>query len=323
MTEMEPVAPVLQPPAPAPPPAAPRKPRAGSFFFGMLTGCLIVFVGFLFVTIVVAASRSQSTGDIFSTQKVAVVPIDGEILEARDTIDLLHRYADSATVRAIVIRINSPGGAVAPSQEIYEEIRKIREKSGKPIVASVDDVAASGAFYIASACDQIVCNPGSITGSIGVIMQWFEIKDLLQWAKIHPETITSGALKDTGSPFRELTAAERVYLQQITNQLRGQFVHAVAEGRKGKLSEAEVARMADGRIFTGQEALGLKLVDQLGNLDDAVHVAARLARIRGTPGLIYPRKRKPTFFDLLTGTTDSESNFEHALSRHVGFLYRW
>ncbi len=319
MTETQPVAPVEQTPAPA---APARKSRVGSFLFGAFTGCLIVVVGFLFVAIVVAG-RSQSTGDIFSTQKVAIIPIEGEILEARETIDLLHRYADSATVRAMVVRIDSPGGAIAPSQEIYEEIRKVRSRSGKPIVASLDNVAASGAFYIASACDEIVSNPGSITGSIGVILQWMEIKDLMNWAKIHPETITSGTMKDTGSPFRDLTDEERAYLQRITDQLHVQFVHAVAEGRKGKVSEQEVARLADGRVFTGEEALGLKLVDRLGNLDDAINVAAQLAGVRGKPGTIYPRKRRPTLFDLLSNTTDSELLLDHALSRRAEFLYRW
>lgn len=331
MTETEPSAPVPQPsmPAPATPPAAeplppPRKSRTGSFFFGMFSGCLIVVVAFLFFTLLFTATRSsQVSGDIFSTQKVAIIPIEGEIVEARDTVDLLHRYADSATVRAIVLRINSPGGGVAASQEIYEEIRKVRARSGKPIVASIDDVGASGAFYIASACDEIVCNPGSIVGSIGVIMQWFNVGDLLQWAKIHPETITSGALKDTGSPFRPLTAAEHVYLQRISDQLHGQFIRAVADGRKGKLTEQDVAQIADGRVFTGEDALGLKLVDRLGNLDDAVNAAARLAGIHGTPVTIYPRKQRPSLLDLLTDTNDGKTNLDRVLSRHVGFLYRW
>ena len=315
MTEIEPVAP--------PPPAA-RKSRVPSFFFGVFSGCLIGIFFFSFIAVVISANRTESSSDFFSTQKVAIVPIEGEILEARETIDILHRYADSATVRAIVMRINSPGGAVAPSQEIYEEIRKVKAKSHKPIVASLDSVAASGGFYIASACDQIVSNPGSITGSIGVILQWMEIKDLIAWAKMKPETITSGAMKDTGSPYRELTDAERAYLQRITTQLHGQFIHAVALGRKGKMSEADVARVADGRVFTGEEALALKLVDRLGNLDDAVNVAARMAGIRGKPGTIYPRRRKPTLLDLLGNTTDSESLVDRVLSRHgATFLYRW
>jgi protease IV len=318
MTEMEPVTAT----PPEPPPV--KKSRVPTFFFGVFSGCLIGIFFFSFIAAMIAASRNESSGDVFSTQKVAIVPIEGEILEARETIDTLHRYAESATVRAIVMRINSPGGAVAPSQEIYEEILKIKAKSHKPIVASLDSIAASGGFYIASACDQIVSNPGSITGSIGVILQWMEIKDLIAWAKMKPETIMSGAMKDTGSPYRDLSPAERAYLQRITTQLHEQFIRAVATGRKGKLTVSDVTRIADGRVFTGEEALALKLVDRLGNLDDAVTLAGRMAGIRGKPGTIYPKRRKPTLLDLLTNTTDSESLLDRTLSRRgAGFLYRW
>ena len=326
MSEMEPV---VTPPAapPPPPPVAPepqRKSRVPSFFFGVFSGCLVGIILFSFIAAVIAAGRTDTSTDIFSTQRVAIIPIEGEIFEARDTIELLHRYSESATVRAIVMRINSPGGAVTPSQEIYEEIRKVKARSHKPIVASLDTVAASGGFYIASACDQIVSNPGSITGSIGVILQWMEIKDLVNWAKMKPQTITSGTMKDVGSPYRDMTDEERAYLQRITAQLHHQFINAVAEGRKGKMSLEDVERIADGRVFTGEEALDLKLVDRLGNLDDAVTVAAKMAGVRGRPGTLYPKKRKPTLFDMLTSTDDSKTLVDRVLSRRGAmFLYRW
>jgi protease-4 len=319
MSEMNPIPAAEQTPVET---APPRKSRLGTFFFGIFSGCLVTLIGFSFLAIVVAGRRTDST-DFFSTQKVAIVPIEGEIFEARETLDVLHRYAGSSMVRAIVIRINSPGGAIGASQEIYEEIQKVRKKSGKPIVASLDNVAASGGFYIAAACDQIVANPGSITGSIGVLLQWMEIKDLVHWAKMKPETITTGPLKDTGSPYRDLTDAERAYLQRIALQLHEQFVRAVIAGRKGKITAQELARVADGRVFTGEEALALKLVDRLGNLDDAVTIAAKMAGVRGKPGTIYPRKRKPTLLDLLSDTTDSESLIDRVVSRRAGFLYRW
>lgn len=311
---------------PVPPPAPPpRKSRAPIFFLGAFSGCLVVVVLGLFISILVAASRNNDTNsDVFSTQKVAIVPIEGEIFEARDTIEALHRYADNVTVKAIVMRINSPGGAIAPSQEIYEAVRKTRASSGKPIVASLDNVAASGGYYIASACDRIVSNPGSITGSIGVILEWMNTKDLITWAKMKPEVITSGALKAAGSPYLDLTDAERAYFQSIVEQLHGQFVRAVAAGRKGKMTEADVVKIADGRVFTGEQALELKLVDEIGNLDDAVGAAAKLAGIRGTPGTIYPRKRKPGLFDLLSdSSTDSETALGRIFSRRPRFLYRW
>src|SRR5205085_1122806 len=274
--------------------------------------------------VVMASHGNESGSDVFSTQKVAIVAIDGEIFEARDTIEALHRYADNVTVKAMVMRINSPGGAIAPSQEIYEAIRTTRARSGKPIVASLDNVAASGGYYIASGCDRIVSNPGSITGSIGVILEWMNTKDLITWAKLKPEIITSGALKAAGNPYTDLTDAERAYLQGIVLQLHGQFVRAVAAGRKGKMSLQDVSKIADGRVFTGEQALEIKLIDEIGNLDDAVGAAAKLAGIRGTPGTIYPKKRKPGLFDLMSGSsTDSETTLGRVFSRRPRFLYRW
>jgi len=305
----------------------PRRSRAGAFFFGAFSGCLVLFAGMLLLGFFVASIGDHDVttrGDMFG-QKVAVIPIDGEIVGSRETIELLHRYARTASVRAMVMRINSPGGAIAPSQEIYEEIRNVRARTGKPIVASLDSVAASGGYYIASACNPIVANPGSITGSIGVIMQWMETKDLLAWAKLKPETITSGEMKAAGSPYQDLTDAQRSYFQAIVTQLHSQFVRAVAAGRKGKISEADIGRLADGRVFTGEQALGLKLVDQLGDLDDAVRVAGKLAGISGKPGMIYPKKRARGLFEALAGgdASDAETMIGRILSRRPRFLFQW
>lgn len=311
-------------PSPGPPPDPPRKSRGGMFFLGTLSGCLIVIVGALVIAFIVAASQGDSGRFALSTEKIAIVPIEGEILESREAIEAIHRHADNALVKGIVIRINSPGGAIAPSQEIYSEIRKTRQESGKPIVASLDSVAASGGFYIAAACDQIVANPGSITGSIGVILQWLDLSNLVTWAKMRDETIVSGAMKDAGSPFRQLTPEERSYFQRLVSQLHVQFVKAVAAGRKGKISEADVSRLADGRVFTGEEAHSLKLVDQLGNLDDAVMITARLAGVKGKPVTIYPRRRKPGLLELLSDSSEAEAMIERIISRRAAqFLYRW
>lgn len=315
-----------QPVGSAPPasmPGAPRRRSSGTLFvLGLLSGCLLAFLGFGGI-LLAGYLGSDSSDSVLSTSRVAIVPIEGEISDARETIDLLHRYADLATVRAIVMRIDSPGGAIAPSQEIYEAIRTTRAESGKPIVASMSNVAASGGFYIAAACDRIVANPGTITGSIGVILEWMEVKDLLAWAKLKPQTITAGALKATGSPFKDLTVEERAYLTSVVDQLHSQFIRAVAEGRRGKLTQAEVEHLADGRIFTGEQALGLKLVDQLGSLDDAVTLAGKLAGVRGRPSTIYPKRKKPGLFDLVSGS-EGHSAIEQILSRRAPrFLYRW
>jgi protease-4 len=310
------------PPQQAPPPAPPRKSRAATFFFGAVTGCVVVVAGFVFLAILVAAMGSDTDLNLGS-DKVAIIPIEGEIFEARETLDALKRHAHNDSVKAIVIRINSPGGAIAPSQEIYSAIRRTRSDSGKPIVASFDSVAASGGYYIAAACDQIVANPGSITGSIGVILQWFNTKELIQWAKLKPETITSGAMKDAGSPFRELTEEERKYFQGIVTQLHSQFVRDVAAGRKEKMKQEEVARIADGRIFTGEQALALHLVDELGSIDDAVRTAGKLAGIQGEPARLWPRRREPGLFDLLNAG-DADALLERVVNRRVPqFLFRW
>lgn len=326
----QPDAPVAQPqpaqdaPPPVwnPPPAQPpRKSRAGMFFFGALSGCLLVVLGFFGVVIMVAAGADSSDISL-AGEKVAIVPIEGEILDARETLDLLHKYARNRTVKAVVVRINSPGGAIAPSQEIYSAIRRLREE-GTPVVASMDSVAASGGYYIASACDPIVANAGSITGSIGVILQWFDVEDLVRWAKLDPETITSGAMKDAGSPYREMSDAERQYFQGIVAQLHSQFIRDVAEGRKSRMKADEVAKVADGRIFTGEQALALKLVDQIGTIDDAVRTAGRLGGIQGEPAKLWPRRRELTIFDLLS-EDGADAILERIASRRVPkFMYRW
>jgi protease-4 len=307
-----------------PPPPPPRRGRG--LFWGLLGGCLGLFV-LLTVAGAALTTVGRTSGEWWKIgPKVAIVPIEGEIFESRETVDLLRKYAEEPGVRALVVRINSPGGAVVPSQEIFAEIRKLREKTGKPILASFDSVAASGGYYIASACETIVSNPGTITGSIGVILQWFNMEDLVRWAKLEPQTITAGAMKDAGSPFRDITPEERAYIQRITDQLHGQFITAVAEGRKGKLTRADVERLADGRVFTGEEAMQLKLVDQIGTLQDAIELAARRGGIRGAPRVIYPRRKSAGLLDVLSGEASVRGVVQDFIGKPVGetrFLYRW
>ncbi|HVT45543.1 MAG TPA: signal peptide peptidase SppA [Thermoanaerobaculia bacterium] len=303
---------------------APSSSRRQHLFWGAVSGCLVLFVLLSVLGAVLAVSSGRSTDMLaWPSDRVAVIPIEGEIFDARETIEQLHRFADTSSVKALVIRINSPGGAIVPSQEIFEEIRKIRAETGKPIVASLDSLAASGGYYIAVGCDTIVANPGSLTGSIGVIAQWFNLEHLVKWAKLDPVTITSGDLKDAGSPFRQLSNEEREYLQNIVSQLHRQFVRAVIEGREGKLTEAQVLALADGRVFTGEEAKQLNLVDELGNLHDAAALAASMAGIRGTPRLVYPRRAKPSLLDLISGSSDAETMLRKILAARTQFLYRW
>lgn len=313
-------------PPPPPPPAwavtpPPRKSRAGIFFAGALSGCLLLFLGLIVVAVLIAAGADETDLNL-AAEKVAIIPIEGEIVDARETLDLLHRYARNRQVKAIVVRINSPGGAIAPSQEIYSAILRIRQE-GTPVIASLDSVAASGGYYIAAACDPIIANSGTITGSIGVILQWFDMKELVQWAKLKPQTITSGPLKDAGSPFREITDAERQYFQGIVTQLHQQFVRDVSAGRKDKLKPEEVAGLADGRIFTGDQALALKLIDQVGTIDDAVRTAGKLGGIKGEPSRLWPRRRSEGLLDLLT-QDGADALLQNIMNRRMPqFLFRW
>lgn len=318
------------PPAPRPevspvalPPATPS--GTGRLILGILLGGIVTALVLLAVAIVVASGRDEAGNVALGRGKVGVLPIEGEIMESRTWLRELDEFADNDSVKAIVVRINSPGGAVAPSQEIHRELIRVREETGKPVIASLDTVAASGGYYIAVGCQEIIANEGSITGSIGVIAQWFNIEKLVEWARVSPQTFTSGEMKDAGSPFRPMSDDEKAYYQRIVTQLHGQFIQAVIDGRKGKMTEEQVRGVADGRIFTGQEASDLKLVDDLGGLEDAVRRAAELAGLEGEPSVIYPKKEKPGLIELLAETqARPPAIIEKFLAgRASPFLYRW
>ena len=229
-------------------------------------------------------------------QKVAVVDITGIITKSDETIKLIHAYRDDSSIKAIVLRIDSPGGSVAPVQEIYSELEKI----DKPIVASMGGTAASGGYYVACAADTIMANPGTLTGSIGVIMQFTRLKGLYDKIGLEHQVIKSGEFKDTGSPFRELTEKEQAVLQATVDDVYNQFVDTIFEARKSLLSRSEILELADGRIFSGQQALDSKLLDQLGNLPEAIEVAGKLANIDGKPKVVR-KEKKESLLEQLTG----------------------
>ena len=261
----------------------------------VLRGCAVVF-GVLLVFFILFGVVSRMEESPFAKgDKVAVLPITGVIADPDATIDQLKKFAKDGSVKAIVLRINSPGGGVGPSQEIYEEVRKLKGK--KPVVASMGAVAASGGYYIACGAQKIYANPGTITGSIGVIMQFVNVKDLIEKIGVKGFAVKSGELKDTGTPLRDMTPEERQYLQGVIDNVFGQFVNAVAEGRK--LEVEAVRKIADGRIFSGEQAKALGLVDVLGNQEDAVAEAGRMAKIEGEPRVVLPPKKKVSILDLL------------------------
>jgi protease IV len=220
------------------------------------------------------------------------------------------------------VRINSPGGGVAASQEIYEALRSFRADTHKKVVVSMSSVAASGGYYVACGADKIMANPGSITGSIGVIAEWYNYGDLLKWAKLQEVVFKSGEFKDSGSGSRPLTDAEKVYFQSLIDNMYGQFVRAVANNRK--MSEADIRNLADGRVYTGQQAKENGLVDELGTLQDAVTAAGKLAGIAGEPSVVKPVKRKITILDLLLGDARSVIGLNPDRSEsHIRFQYLW
>jgi protease IV len=266
---------------------------------------------------------SEDTGGEFAFgDRIQVVEIEGELLESRGIIEQLKRYEDSASVPAILLNVDSPGGGVAVSQEIYAEVKRLREKKNKIIVAYMSSVGASGAYYLACNANKIIANPGTIVGSIGVIAEWVNYGELLEWAKVKDVVLKTGEFKDSGTPTRPLTDRERAYFQGLIDDMYVQFVEAVAEGRKMDIQD--VRELADGRVFTGRDARDRKLVDEMGNFQDAVDLTAKLAGISGKPNLIRATRPTVTLLDVLTSDVSRLAPFgANALKSQIRFQYLW
>jgi len=263
---------------------------------GVIVVLLVIFFSALYLI-----GRSAGTSSRFAFgDKIAIVEIRGVIAQSSGVIEEIHQYLEDDGVKAIILRIDSPGGGVGPSQEIHREVLKVKEK--KKIVTSMGSVAASGGYYIACASDLIVANPGTITGSIGVLMEFTNIEELFKKIGIKGVVLKSGEHKDIGSPFREMTPEEKRIIQEVIDNVHQQFIKAVAEGRK--LDRSKVTEIADGRILTGEQAKQLGLVDQIGNLDDAIDATAKLVGIEGKPDILYPKK-KFSIWELLIRETVS------------------
>ncbi len=301
-----------QPPA-VPPPLPPRRDRLAigivAFIFG---GLFLVFFGFLVLAYSVVRGESPH---ITSGPRVGVLVVKGGIgmgdggPEADDLLRQVRRFETDDGMKAVVVRIDSPGGSVGPSQEIHDEVKKLAAK--KTVVCSLGNLAASGGYYIAVACPKIVAAPGTLTGSIGVISQFVNVKGLAARFDVKLETVKSGKLKDAGNPFRDMTPEDRAYWQALIDRVHGQFMAAVAQGRDLKLEQ--VRKIADGRVVTGAEAKELGLVDQLGNFYDAVELAKSEAKLTGEPYLVYPRDDRRRFLeDLMGGAAGAVADAVHA-----------
>ena len=275
---------------------------------------LIFFFGVFFYAYFTGGEAGVLT--VLGGEAVGVLQVQGTIDDSRETIQALKQFGETKGIKAVVVRIDSPGGAVAPTQEIYEEIEKLRKK--KPVFASLGGVAASGGYYIASACEQVVSNPGTLTGSIGVIMQLGNVEELMKRLGVQGYSIKSGPNKDIGSPLKPLTPEGKAILQSLVDNVHGQFVSAVAKGRG--LPEEKVRELADGRVYSGEQAKRLGLVDLLGNMEDAVDLAAKRVGIKGPPQVVYSRTEERSWWERLFSSTFIRG---WAKRESLGLRYEW
>jgi protease-4 len=258
--------------------------------------CILLCIGIVFFALTYTLSAHKGKRPSFYFRdSVGIVLIEGVIGASGEIVDVIEEFADDDDIKAVVVRINSPGGVIAPSQEIYQSVQELRKK--KKVVASMGSMAASGAYLIATAADRIMANPGTITGSISAIMHFADIQELMKKVGVRSSVVKSGKFKDIGSPARDMTAEERKLLQGVVDDIYDQFVRTVAENRKIPL--ATVKDLADGRIFTGRQALHLKLVDEMGGLQDAIQLAGKLSGIEGKPAVVYPAEKRTGLFKYL------------------------
>jgi len=279
-----------------------------------------VLLGLFLVSLYALSYLSDREDSLWGGEKIAIIEVRGVILDPQPVVEKLVKLRKNEKVKAIVLRIDSPGGGVGPAQEIFAEVRKAQKE--KKVLVSMGSVAASGGYYIACAADKILANPGSITGSIGVIVESLNVEELLRKLGLRSMVVKSGKHKDLGSPLRPMSEEEKKLLQGVLDSVHEQFIRAVAEGRK--LPVEKVRELADGRIFSGEQARELGLVDELGNLEDTLAMAATLAGIQGEPEIMYPEKKRFSLFDLLL--QESVSRIVESLRESappLNFLYTW
>jgi len=284
----------------------------GAFFLFVLAVFTLVYL--------TLRTNEESTAFRGFGNKIGVVDLEGVIISPKIVVDQLKKFADDDSIKAIILHVNSPGGGVAASEEIYREVKRIRDDKKKRIVASIESVGASGAYYVSSATNKIYADKGSIVGSIGVIAEWVNYGNLLHWAKLKDVTMKAGEFKDTGSPTRDMTPAEKEYLQSLIDNMHGQFIQAVADGRKTKFDD--IKAIANGKVWTGEQALSMKLIDQVADFQAAVDDTAKAVGIKGEPVLVHPERDRKTVLDVLFGdVSEWLPTREKLLEHHVGFYY--
>src|ERR1700751_4225805 len=287
----------------------------GAFF-------LFVLAVFTLVYLTLHAGGTDASSITSFGDRIGVVDRDGVILSPQPVVDELKKFGDDSSIKAIILHVNSPGGGVAASEEIYREVKRVRDEKKKRIVVSIERVGASGAYYVASASNKIYADQGSIVGSIGVIAQWVNYGDLLKWAKLKDVVIKTGEFKDTGNPARDLTPAEQAYMQSLIDNMFGQFIKAVADGRKLKYDD--VKSIANGKVWTGEQAKDMNLIDSIGDFESAVTDTAKSVGISGEPTLVRPERDRRTLLDLLLGDVSQYiPTREKLMEQEVGFYYLW
>src|SRR5438876_3639232 len=286
-------------------------------------GAFFLFVLAVFTLVYVALHAGGPQAGIHAFgDKIGVVDLEGVIVDPKDVVDQLRKFTDDDSIKAIIVHVNSPGGGVAASEEIYRQVKRVRDEKHKYIVASIETVGASGAYYVSSATNKIYADSGSVVGSIGVIAEWVNYGDLMRWAKLKPELLKVGKFKDTGDPTRELTPEERQYMQGLIDNMYGQFVQAVADGRHTKVED--IKPIADGRVWTGEQALGMHLIDQIGDFRAVVKETAKAVQISGEPTLVHAERQRKSLLDLLFGdVTPWLPTKEKLLDEQMGFYYLW
>jgi len=296
--------------------------RSNLLLWIVVGGAASLFLVLSLAALLFEVSDAGTTPFAISSGQIAVLELEGLILDSKSFVEQLKEYGNRSSVKIVLLHLNTPGGGVTASQEIYEAIKKFREESNKKVVVSMSSVAASGGYYVACASDRIFANPGTITGSIGVIAEWVNYGELLRWAKMEDVVIKSGSFKDAGSPTRQLTEAERAYFQSLIDDMYGQFVAAVASSRK--MDTDAVRKLADGRVFTGKEAKQNGLVDEIGTFQDAVAAAAKMAGISGEPKLLRPPEKRFSLLDTLLGESRSTMLWNTDPSESsIRFQYLW
>jgi protease IV len=310
-------------PAYGPPYGMPPRPRRSAWFYIAVIGGSFAVIALIFWAMIWGVQRSINGNEaLIDGDEIGVIDVSGIILDADKLDTQLRKFGDDDSIKAIILHINSPGGGAAASQEIYHEVLRVRQEKHKKVIASIESVGASGAYYIASACDKVYANDASVVGSIGVIMEWTNYGELYRWAKLKSIVIHAGELKDAGDPTHDVTPQEQAYFQSLVDNMYGQFIHDVATGRH--TTEDKIKPLATGQVWTGQQSLPLGLIDKVGGFRVALMDTAKSIGISGEPTIVRPESDKRGLLSILTSNgEDLFPNPSQLLNHAPGFYFMW